>query len=82
MDVGPKAVLRRALYRDGDGGYRVFGNNCEHFVNWCIAGVRTSRQSDDLMATLMKAFSPGDDPDLYELFNGDVGRPVLVYDPR
>lgn len=27
------------------GGYNLISNNCEHFANWCVTGVRQSMQS-------------------------------------
>ena len=32
--------------RLGESDYRLFGNNCEHFVNWCRTGEAVSRQVD------------------------------------
>lgn len=36
----------RAISRLGEDSYSVTGNNCEHFVNWCIDGNHRSRQVD------------------------------------
>ncbi|GIU21972.1 lecithin retinol acyltransferase family protein [Shewanella sp. MBTL60-007] len=38
--------VRRAESRLGEDAYSVTGNNCEHFVNWCIDGDHTSGQVD------------------------------------
>ena len=38
------AIVARALSRVGESDYDLFGNNCEHFVNWCRTGRATSRQ--------------------------------------
>lgn len=38
--------VRRAESRLGEDAYSVTGNNCEHFVNWCIDGDHTSAQVD------------------------------------
>lgn len=38
--------VKRALSRLGENAYCVFGNNCEHFVEWCIEGNHDSKQVD------------------------------------
>ena len=38
--------VSRAERRLGEDAYSVTGNNCEHFVNWCIEGDHSSRQVD------------------------------------
>ena len=38
-----EAVIR-AYSRLGEDDYRLFSNNCEHFVNWCIMGMPISLQ--------------------------------------
>ncbi len=38
--------VRRAQSRLGEDAYSLTGNNCEHFVNWCIDGDHTSDQVD------------------------------------
>lgn len=38
---------KRARTRLGEEAYSVTGNNCEHFVNWCIDGNHTSGQVDN-----------------------------------
>lgn len=38
--------VNRARSRLGENAYSVAGNNCEHFVNWCIDGDHTSSQVD------------------------------------
>lgn len=42
----PEDVRRRAESRLGEQDYSLFGNNCEHFVNWCRTGRHISRQVD------------------------------------
>ncbi len=37
---------RRAETRIGENGYSLFGNNCEHFAEWCITGDHSSVQVD------------------------------------
>ena len=38
--------VERAKSRIGENAYSVTGNNCEHFVNWCIDGDHKSSQVD------------------------------------
>lgn len=45
-------AVQRALSRLGESSYNLFTFNCEHFVNWCIEGVETSRQVDSALAVL------------------------------
>lgn len=37
---------KRARSRLGEDAYSLTGNNCEHFVNWCLDGNHVSRQVD------------------------------------
>lgn len=46
-------AVRRAYSRIGEKSYDLLTNNCEHFVNWCIEGICTSRQVDNCI-TLCK----------------------------
>ena len=39
--------VERANSRLGEDAYTVCGNNCEHFVEWCIEGKHQSNQVDD-----------------------------------
>lgn len=41
-------IIETALSKLGEGGYDILYNNCEHFVNYCIFGVKKSTQVDDL----------------------------------
>ncbi len=36
--------VRRAASRIDERAYNLLTNNCEHFVNWCTAGVAISKQ--------------------------------------
>ena len=37
-------VIHNAESRLGENGYALFGNNCEHFANWCMEGEARSEQ--------------------------------------
>jgi hypothetical protein len=39
-------AIQRAKSRLGENAYSVYGNNCEHFVEWCITGDHSSPQVD------------------------------------
>lgn len=39
-------AVARARTRLGENRYRLWSNNCEHFVEWCIAGTPRSAQVD------------------------------------
>jgi hypothetical protein len=47
-----KEIVNRAYSRIGEDNYGVVGNNCEHFVHWCIYGVHTSQQSGAVAKTI------------------------------
>ena len=38
------AAVERARSRLGEDRYRLWSNNCEHFVHWCLTGSARSRQ--------------------------------------
>jgi hypothetical protein len=38
------SVIARARSRIGENSYRIFSNNCEHFVEWCVQGRSRSLQ--------------------------------------
>jgi hypothetical protein len=40
------AAVQRARTRLGEDRYRVWSNNCEHFVEWCVSGTSRSAQID------------------------------------
>ncbi|HET9863953.1 MAG TPA: lecithin retinol acyltransferase family protein [Steroidobacteraceae bacterium] len=43
-------VVRRARSRLGENRYRLFTNNCEHFVEWCLHGTARSFQAETALA--------------------------------
>jgi hypothetical protein len=50
-------AVQRAYKRLGESDYNLVLNNCEHFVNWCIENVGTSRQVNGVVKTGAKAFA-------------------------
>ena len=43
-------IVALAEARIGEGGYNILENNCEHFVNECAFGQKTSSAVDDIRA--------------------------------
>jgi hypothetical protein len=43
-------VIQRARSRLGEDRYRLFKNNCEHFVEWCLHDVSRSFQAETALA--------------------------------
>lgn len=41
-------IINNALSHLGEGGYNILKNNCEHFVNLCIFGTKTSKQIEEV----------------------------------
>ncbi len=54
-------AIKRAKSRLGEEAYFVFGNNCEHFVEWCIEGKYQSDQVDNgvKVATAGSSYAAG-----------------------
>ncbi len=46
----PAEIVARARKRIGEGGYDILKNNCEHFVNECAFGRKSSEQVDSVRA--------------------------------
>ena len=70
---GAEAV-RRGMMRLGEQHYNLLTRNCEHFVNWCIEGVETSRQIDNLILTIIPFYS------LFQQSNFVQGCLRIIYD--
>jgi HRAS-like suppressor 3 len=45
---GGAEAVARARMRLGEDRYRVWSNNCEHFVHWCLSGTSHSTQVERL----------------------------------
>jgi len=50
----PQEVVRRAYSRIGEREYNVLFNNCEHFVNWCVYGESSSKQTKTLALSVAR----------------------------
>ena len=48
--LGALEVVQRARSRLGEKRYRLFSNNCEHFVEWCLHDVGRSFQAETALA--------------------------------
>ena len=70
---GQEAV-RRGMMRLGEQHYNLLTRNCEHFVNWCIEGVESSRQIDNLILTIIPFYS------LFQQSNFVRGCLRIIYD--
>ena len=46
MKLPPEKTAQIARSRVGEGGYNIIHNNCEHFANECVFGVRRSEQEE------------------------------------
>ncbi|HSW21365.1 MAG TPA: lecithin retinol acyltransferase family protein [Burkholderiaceae bacterium] len=51
------AAVERALSRLGEDRYRIWSNNCEHFVEWCLSGTARSAQVERWIARLLGGFA-------------------------
>ena len=49
-------IVKVALSKVGEGGYNLIHNNCEHFANFCVFGVKASKQMDDIHKNVLKLF--------------------------
>ena len=54
--AGPDAVAR-ARTRLGEDRYRIWSNNCEHFVEWCLSGTARSAQVEQWFGRLLGGFA-------------------------
>ena len=52
----PQEVVNSALSRIGEKGYNIISNNCEHFANECVFGVKKSEQVENVMSFLSSLF--------------------------
>ena len=47
-------IIKNALSHVGEGGYNILRNNCEHFANYCVFGVKKSEQIDNVYDDVSK----------------------------
>ncbi len=52
-------IIKNALSHIGEGGYNILRNNCEHFANFCVFGIKRSEQVDDVYDNVDKLFKKG-----------------------
>lgn len=50
-------AVKRAKSRLGENNYSIWGNNCEHFVEWSINGLHESRQVYSALRGILISFS-------------------------
>ncbi len=48
----PQDIINYAFSRIGEKGYNLISNNCEHFANECLFGVKKSNQVDSILSFL------------------------------
>ncbi|MBE6673621.1 MAG: 4'-phosphopantetheinyl transferase superfamily protein [Ruminococcaceae bacterium] len=48
MRIPPEKTVEAARARIGEKGYNILRNNCEHFANECVMGLKKSSQADDV----------------------------------
>lgn len=58
----PEEIVAQAEARLGEGGYDILHNNCEHFVNECAFGEKTSSFIQDVRQKLRAKLGKTDDP--------------------
>ena len=44
----PEKIIAAARARIGEGGYNIIHNNCEHFVNECVFGIKKCEQEEEV----------------------------------
>ena len=72
-----KETVERAHRRLGEDWYNVLINNCEHFVNWCVNGLHSSNQVNNLIAAISSAYNTANESKkLSTLANVVAGRVV------
>ena len=49
-------AVERARTRLGEDRYRIWSNNCEHFVEWCLSGTARSGQVEQWVHRLLGGF--------------------------
>lgn len=51
-----RVAVERARTRLGEDRYRIWSNNCEHFVEWCLSGTPRSAQVEQWVAWFLGGF--------------------------
>lgn len=73
----PDEIVERARMMLGTqrGNYNLFGNNCEHFANWCKTGQTMSFQSQSVSSIIKELSAPlGGFADIFENVRSDIGQ--------
>lgn len=55
----PKKTISIANSRIGEKGYNLIHNNCEHFVNECVFGIKYSSQTDGIRESVINMTNKG-----------------------
>ena len=56
-------IVEVARSRIGEGGYNIIHNNCEHFVNECVLGIKKSEQEEEIRRKWRAFMNKEDAPD-------------------
>ncbi|MGC8122114.1 lecithin retinol acyltransferase family protein, partial [Marinobacter sp. VGCF2001] len=75
----PEQIVDRAKSKLGESKYNLIFNNCEHFVNWCIDNLATSRQVNNAGRAVTKIAAKSNPVAHYGLALNDTKSAILAY---